>query len=254
VDADATLSRGSIELARQGFAQGHTVLQSAYMFGEGAGLRPRIMRIAAAAFTARGLGRGLLGLSDTLRGNGMWFLRSVLEQTPWCAYSLAEDLEYTMLLLRAGHVVRLLPGSWIVGKLATTREGEAQQRMRWEGGRWAIVKAHTGRLLREFLRRPSPRTFDLIMELLIPPMGLLVALQALALLALAFVPGHAWLVVLFGWFLLGLVVVLSVPLAGLPVSLLGALFYVPVYVAWKLLLLPRTLAASRSKRWIRTTR
>ena len=71
---------------------------------------------------------------------------------------------------------------------------------------------------------------------------------------LLLLPGHAWLVVAGGFLLLGLVVAASVPIAGLPLRLLVALGYVPFYVAWKVLLLPRTLAASRSKRWVRTAR
>jgi cellulose synthase/poly-beta-1,6-N-acetylglucosamine synthase-like glycosyltransferase len=80
VDADATLSAGSIARAREGFAAGHTVLQSYYLFGDGIGLRAQVMRIAAGAFSVRGLARSVLGLSDTLKGNGMWFRRSVIEQ------------------------------------------------------------------------------------------------------------------------------------------------------------------------------
>lgn len=254
VDADSTLTDGSLRLARQGFAAGESVLQSEYLFGEGLGLKAKIMRIASAAIVVRGLGRSYFGTSDTLKGNGMWFRRSVLEQVPWCAYSLAEDLEYTMLLHRAGYRVHVLAGSGVSGRLAATAEGENTQRLRWEGGRWAVVRAELGGLVRAALRKPSLRNLDIVAELMVPPLGLLVSLQALLLCALLLVPGPAWLVLLSGWFVLGTVVVASVPIARLPLHLLGALFYVPFYVLWKLLLLPRTVIASRSKRWIRTAR
>jgi 1,2-diacylglycerol 3-beta-glucosyltransferase len=230
------------------------VLQSEYVFGEGLGLKAKIMRIASAAIVLRGLGRSYFGASDTLKGNGMWFRRTVLEQVPWCAYSLAEDLEYTMLLHRAGYRVHLLAGSGVSGRLAATQEGENTQRLRWEGGRWAVVRAELGPLARAALREPSLRNLDIVAELVVPPLGLLVSLQALVLVALWFVPGASWLVVAAGWGLLGVVVVMSVPIAGLPLSLLGALFYVPFYVLWKLVLLPRTIIASRSKAWVRTAR
>jgi cellulose synthase/poly-beta-1,6-N-acetylglucosamine synthase-like glycosyltransferase len=254
VDADAALTPGSVQRARQGFAAGEDVLQSEYLFGEGLGLKAKIMRIASAAIVVRGLGRSWFGTSDTLKGNGMWFRRSVLEQIPWCAYSLAEDLEYTMLLHRAGYRVHVLAGSGVGGRLAATQEGENTQRLRWEGGRWAVVRAELGALVRAALRRPTARNLDIVAELVVPPLGLLVSLQALLLAVLVFVPGSSWMIVAGAWLLLGLVVVASVPIAGLPLSLLGALFYVPFYVLWKLLLLPRTLAASRSKRWVRTAR
>ena len=254
VDADAALTAGSVERARQGFAAGEAVLQSEYVFGQGLGLKAKIMRIASAAIVVRGLGRSYFGTSDTLKGNGMWFRRTVLEQIPWCAYSLAEDLEYTMLLHRAGHRVHVLAGSGVSGRLAATHEGENTQRLRWEGGRWAVVRSELGRLTRAALRSPSARNLDIVAELVVPPLGLLVSLQALLLGLLLFVPGSAWMVVAAGWLLLGAMVIVSVPIAGLPLRLLGALLYVPFYVLWKLLLLPRTFAASRSKRWIRTAR
>lgn len=254
VDADAALTPGSVQRARQGFAAGEAVLQSEYLFGEGLGLKAKVMRIASAAIVVRGLGRSFFGVSDTLKGNGMWFRRSVLEQIPWCAYSLAEDLEYTMLLHRAGYRVHVLAGSGVSGRLAATQEGENTQRLRWEGGRWAVVRQELPELLRAVLRKPTVRNLDIVAELIVPPLGLLVSLQAVLLAALLFVPGHAWLVVAAGWSLLGLVVVASVPISGLPLHLLAALLYVPVYVLWKLLLLPRTLIASRSKRWVRTAR
>jgi cellulose synthase/poly-beta-1,6-N-acetylglucosamine synthase-like glycosyltransferase len=254
IDADAALTPGSVQRARQGFETGEAVLQSEYLFGEGLGLKAKIMQIASAAIIVRGLGRSYFGTSDTLKGNGMWFRRSVLEQIPWCAYSLAEDLEYTMLLHRAGYRVHVLAGSGVGGRLAATHEGENTQRLRWEGGRWAVVKAELGKLARAALRSPSARNLDIVAELVVPPLGLLVSLQALLLGVLLFVPGSAWVVVAAGWVMLGAVVVASVPIAGLPLRLLGALFYVPFYVLWKLLLLPRTFAASRSKRWVRTAR
>jgi 1,2-diacylglycerol 3-beta-glucosyltransferase len=254
VDADAALTAGSVQRARQGFAAGEAVLQSEYLFGEGIGLKAKIMRIASAAIVVRGLGRSYFGTSDTLKGNGMWFRRAVLEQIPWCAYSLAEDLEYTMLLHRAGYRVHVLAGSGVSGRLAATHEGENTQRLRWEGGRWAVVRAELGPLVRAALRSPSARNFDIAAELIVPPLGLLVSLQALLIGLLLFVPGSAWMVVAAGWLLLGAVVVASVPIAGLPARLLGALCYVPFYVLWKLLLLPRTFVASRSKRWVRTAR
>ena len=148
----------------------------------------------------------------------------------------------------------MLAGSGVSGRRAATQEGENTQRLRWEGGRWAVVRSELGPLARAALHEPSLRNLDIVAELVVPPLGLLVSLQALLLVLLWFVPGASWLVVVAGWVVLGVVVVISVPIAGLPLRLLTALLYVPFYVLWKLLLLPRTVIASRSKRWVRTAR
>lgn len=254
IDADAQLSEGSLALARSLFADGHEVLQSEYLFGKGLGVRAEVMRIASAALITRGLGRGALGLSDTLKGNGMFFRREVLEETPWCAYSLAEDLEYTMLLIKKGKRVHVMSGSQVSGKLSATKKGETDQRLRWEGGRLAVIKSESPRLARELLQKPSLQGLDILLELLIPPLGLLVALQAAALVATALLPGYSYAILIAGWLMLGTYIVLSVFLAGLPLKTFLALGYVPIYVLWKLALLPKTWAASRSKRWVRTAR
>jgi 1,2-diacylglycerol 3-beta-glucosyltransferase len=254
VDADAQLSEGSLALARALFADGHEVLQSEYLFGKGLGVRAEVMRIASAALITRGLGRGALGLSDTLKGNGMFFRREVLEETPWCAYSLAEDLEYTMLLIKKGKRVHVMSGSQVSGKLSATKKGETDQRLRWEGGRLAVIKSESPRLARELLKKPSLQTLDILLELLIPPLGLLVALQAAALVATALLPGYGYTILIAGWLMLGTYIVLSVFLSGLPLKTFLALAYVPIYVLWKIALLPKTWAASRSKRWVRTAR
>jgi 1,2-diacylglycerol 3-beta-glucosyltransferase len=254
VDADAQLSDGSLLIARRGFAEGHEVLQSEYLFGKGLGVRAEVMRIASAALIARGLGRGALGLSDTLKGNGMFFRREVLEETPWCAYSLAEDLEYTMLLLQKGKRVHVMDGSQVSGKLSATKKGETDQRLRWEGGRLAVVKKESPVLMKQLLSKPSVQTLDILLELLIPPLGLLVALQAVALVITALLPGYGWSILVAGWAMLGMYIVLAVLLSGLPLKTFLALAYVPIYVLWKIALLPKTWAASRSKRWVRTAR
>jgi cellulose synthase/poly-beta-1,6-N-acetylglucosamine synthase-like glycosyltransferase len=254
IDADALLSEGSLALARRKLAEGQDVVQSSYLFGKGLGVRNEVMRIASAAIIVRGLGRAAVGLSDTLKGNGMFFRRDVLEQIPWCAYSLAEDLEYTMLLIKHGKRVHVMDGSTVSGKMSATKKGETDQRLRWEGGRLDVVRKEVPALLRQLFSKPSLQTFDILVELLIPPLGLLVGLQVAALIVTLLLPGEAYVILIAAWALLTSYVVVSVPLAGLPLKTFLALAYVPVYVAWKIALIPRTFIASRSKRWIRTAR
>ena len=178
----------------------------------------------------------------------------MLQETPWCAYSLAEDLEYTMLLLQKHKRVHVLSGSQVSGKVSATKKGETDQRLRWEGGRLAVIRKESPVLARQLLQKPSLQTLDILLELLIPPLGLLVALQAAALVATLFLPGYGYTILIAGWLMLGGYIVLSVFIAGLPPKTFLALAYVPIYVLWKIALLPRTWAASRSKRWVRTAR
>jgi cellulose synthase/poly-beta-1,6-N-acetylglucosamine synthase-like glycosyltransferase len=251
VDADASLSQSSTPLARVAFAHGKTILQSEYLLVPGAHLSARVASVGFAAMNvARGLGRRLLGLSDFLKGNGMWFRVDVIARHPWRAYSLAEDLEHSIHLLAQGERVELLEGSVILGEPARTSKGLADQRVRWEGGRLALVFAAFPAALKRVLRHPSLAHANVVLELATPPLALLTLLSTL----LCFVPGTVGLISISGLALLFIHVVLAVPAARLPSSTYGALAFAPLYIAWKILLIPATWKKRRSKGWVRAAR
>ncbi len=72
-----------------------------------------------------------LGLAVFLRGTGMVFRREVLEQHPWQAHSIAEDVEYTLGLIRKGIRVRFLEEVNVFSEFPVERDQLQVQRMRW---------------------------------------------------------------------------------------------------------------------------
>ncbi len=72
-----------------------------------------------------------LGLAVFLRGTGMVFRREVLEQHPWQAHSIAEDVEYTLGLIRSGIRVRFLEVVNVFSEFPVERDQLQVQRMRW---------------------------------------------------------------------------------------------------------------------------
>ncbi len=251
VDADASLSENSVPLVRAAFANGSDVLQSEYLLNRGEHMRARIASIGFAAMNVvRGLGRLWWGGSDTLKGNGMWFRRSILDKYPWRAYSLAEDFEYAIHLIRSGIRIRILPGSIVTGAPARSGKGLQEQRVRWEAGRLALVTQTLPSLAAEFLKKPSLKTLDLFCEIITPPLALVVALYTLALL---WEPTR-YVLGLVGFVLLSFHVAATVPLAKLPLRTFVDLCSVPFYVLWKVALLPLVWARRRSKTWVRAER
>ena len=63
-----------------------------------------------------------LGLAVLLRGTGMVFHREILERFPWKAYSVAEDVQYALQLIRNGVRITFLPDVRVFSPFPVTRE------------------------------------------------------------------------------------------------------------------------------------
>lgn len=262
IDADAVVSPGLLRAYAARLERGAAAVQ-----GDNAVLnwndswRTRLMSIALGAFhRLRSIARERLGLSCGLRGNGMCLSCRVLREVPHQAYSMAEDLEYGLLLAEAGHRVHYAGDGHIYSEMVT-REGAARsQRRRWEEGRRQLAWRHAPRLLAGAVARTDRVLLDVALDLLVPPVGNLTA-AAIAGLTLAATLSLVWSpmtvsVVLWaatlpcvlayllrGWWLSG------TGLAGL----LDLAVRGPLYVLWKvaLRLRPREHAPTS---WVRTQR
>lgn len=217
----------------------------------------------------RPLGYDRLGLTVTLKGNGMAFTREILEQARWQGHSITEDLDYGLDLIRNHNLrVRYVPEALVLAQMPVTAEQATSQRQRWEGGRYRLLRERALPLLWEGLRRRNLPLLDVAVALFVPPLAELAALLALCggLITLG---GKAHLLhapTLFGllWTLTALGF-LSYVLGGFLVAdasrqVYGALLKAPFYIFWKLALyaigpLKRRKAASGSApEWVRTDR
>ena len=210
----------------------------------------------------RPLARQGLGWTTLLKGNGMCFTRSVIERFGWNAYGLAEDIEYTTMLLDAGIRVEAVPGAVLYAQAAQTRRQADSQRMRWEGGRFALARRDGLRLLRSFFRTGSATRLDWAMDLLTPPMAILVGVPLLG----AGVNAGLWM-------LLGTPVVAYMAwawvavLAGTCIHVIGGLLIsgadpraylyllsTPLFLIWKLQIYVAMLFRRGPRGWVRTER
>jgi hypothetical protein len=220
-------------------------------------------RLVSAAFLlfhrVRLSGRAVLGMPTSLVGNGMLFSRRLLETHPWDAFTGVEDLEYTIDLRLAGVRPRFCGAARVMGPVPHGYRGMRGQRMRWEGGRWHVVRARLPQLLGHALRR-DPGVLDAAIDLAVPPLGLLlmgtVAGAAVATGAVALHVAAAWslipwplaLAAMAGFVLLGL------RSAGAPASLWLALLESPRFLLWKALTYASIAAGFDPHRWERAER
>ncbi|PBJ81641.1 glycosyl transferase family 2 [Lysobacteraceae bacterium NML93-0399] len=258
VDADTGVSPNLLEAFAARLEHGARAVQAHYgVRNPHASWRTRLMTIAKGAFhIVRSRGRERLGLSCGLRGNGWCVTRGLLQQVPYRAYSLTEDLEYSICLGLAGVRVHYADEAHADGDMEAGGAAATPQRQRWELGRFALARQYALRLLQAGLHRRSAVCLDLALDLLVPPLSYLV-LSALALLALA-AAGAAWQpawTFWLAWPAFSLLAIVLYVLRGWQLSGTGTrglldLATAPVFVLWKLLAMLRPRAAG----WVRTQR
>ncbi len=261
VDADSVADPELLAHLAGALAEGADAAQAEYLvLADDTSTRSRLVAAAFLLFHRVRLGgRAALGLPASLVGNGMLFSRRLLERLPWDAFTGVEDLEYTLNLRLAGFRPRFVPAARLRGPVPHGYRGMRGQRMRWEGGRWHVVRTRLWQLVRHGLRH-DPRVLDAAVDLAVPPLGLLaigsLAGSAAAAAAVALRVATAWS--LSPWLLaeaaLAGFVVLGLLSARAPASAWMALLESPRFLAWKVLTYARIAIGFDARRWERSER
>jgi exopolysaccharide biosynthesis WecB/TagA/CpsF family protein len=263
VDADSLADTNLLRALESELQAGHQVVQSDYTVLIEDQASPRNELIAAGFLLfhrVRFSGKARLGMPANLVGNGMLFSRHVLETHPWNAFSGVEDLEYSTHLRLAGFDTRFAPAGHVSGPGPASNAGETRQRMRWEGGRFHVVRSRLPGLLTAAIRGRSGRLLEASLDLATPPLGLLcIALTAgfaIATLAAALrvVPLWALLPWAVGTAAIPAYVVIGLHAAGAPESIRRAVLRAPLYLAWKLVTYARLARGFDANRWDRSDR
>lgn len=262
VDADSVADRQLLAALAAELEAGHVVVQADYsLLEEAAPGRSEMAEVGFLLFhRVRFRGRARLGMPASLVGNGMLFSRRVLEDHPWSAFTGAEDLEYSIQLRLAGIRPRFAAMGRLAGPGAASRGGALTQRLRWEGGRFHVLRTQLLRLILESFRRRDPGLLDAAIDLATPPLSLLSlgVLAGLAVTTLAVIAGIAswWSAISWAAALLSIPAFVFIGLiaAGAPDKAWRVLVRAPGFVAWKLVAYSRLLRGHDVRRWDRTDR
>jgi 1,2-diacylglycerol 3-beta-glucosyltransferase len=256
IDADSTVSPNFLQVMDARLQAGESIIQAQYRVQNGqdswtSGLRA----VAFALFNhLRPLGRTALGWSSGLKGTGMCFKASVLEQFGWES-TLTEDVEYHARLVKAGLRVAYAPEAIIWSAMPTSLKQAQSQQMRWERGRLELVRRHVPPLLWGTLRTGNTALFDAAMEILVPPLsvlaGLVIGCFAAALLLASSLDIKLGAALVIGFCLY---VVIGLRLARLPLAAYRSLLFAPAYIVWKLWVYTVALLPTGDRRWARTPR
>ncbi len=260
VDADCDLHPGALdELAGMAFSTGRPV-QASYLMelpANPTALQP----IARLAFCIKNLVRpsGLdrLGLPCFLTGSGMAFPASIMRNAMWANGRLTEDMWLSCELILAGHAPAFCREAKVTSRLPGQKWAQASQSKRWLHGSLECMVVQGPKLLVGAIRQRRLDLFAVFLDLLVPPLSLLILLWLAVLSAsiAAGVLGLGWLPIL-PTVMGGLAMAFS--LGGVLLRFENAgvarsLWAVPSYIVSKLSIYA-TFVHRREKNWVRTGR
>jgi hypothetical protein len=262
VDADCLLHGGGLErLVRTCTALDRPVQALDLMRARpGAGLRERMAEFAWRVKNhLRPLGALRLGAPCQLMGTGMAFPWPLIASAELASGRIVEDMGLGIDLTLAGRAPRFEPRALVTSSFPEPGAASTRQRTRWEHGHIATLLQQGPRLLARGLARGDAACVALALDLMVPPLALLLTLTVVAA---AFNGIVGWLLLDFAapalasaasLGLLAVAVLLAWARAGRDLLRLSELACAPVYAAAKL---PIYLAFlwGRQVEWVRAKR
>jgi len=258
LDADCTIDRAS--LTALAAAARRTPAQASYLMRPERDAAPMV-QVSNFAFAIKNLvrQRGLQRLAGrvNLTGTGMAFPWPAFRDAPLATDDIVEDLALGLDLAQRGTPPRFAACA-TVWSAASSAEGTLRQRTRWEGGFIATSRRHALPAIAAGLRRGDLRAIWAGISLAVPPLTLLLLLDALGLIALgvlALIGAAAWPAMLLGGLLLLALAALVAAWArvGRPFLSGAAAVRLPLYILWKMPLY-LGLARKRPTDWLRAGR
>lgn len=252
IDADSTVSSNMTEVVGHRLTEAPVLQCRDQVLNPQASWRTRLMSLAFTGMNViRPRGRDRLGLSCGIFGNGFAIRREVMEQVGYTVNSIVEDLEFHLVLVERGYRVRFVEEALVLADMPLSGTDAASQRSRWEGGRMRLLTDWGWPLFRGTIQGKF-----LLVEPLIDLLSLPLALEVMLLLVLLLFPGmgaRSYALSAFAIILFHLVVVIEASPDRM--GSIQALLCSPLYVFWRIAMIPSIVRASRSgAAWIRTRR
>jgi cellulose synthase/poly-beta-1,6-N-acetylglucosamine synthase-like glycosyltransferase len=260
VDADCSLAAGTLtHLVTACTASGRPV-QGLYLMHApvGASLKQRVAEFAWRVKNGVRPAGGLrLGQPCALMGTGMAFPWDLISRASLASGHLVEDMKLGVDLALAGHPPLFEPAARINSMFPVTEASAQSQRVRWEHGHIATLLVEGPRLIRRALLSGDVRLAGMALDLMVPPVTLLLGLVSVA--AAIGVPVAIWASASIGLMALGALAVLILALircwwvAGRTLLTVNDLLRAPAYALCKLPVYLRFITR-RQTDWVRTDR
>ena len=261
LDADTMIDPGLFEAFTKALVAGYQVQQGyCYISNPWQSIFTRI--IAVTSVMRNGLfyaGKAGAGLPGMLAGTGMCFSRAIMDRYGWTAFSVGEDWEFSATLLLAGEKIFFNPLARVFQLESVGMQQASRQRLRWAGGRHAVVGNSVWSLVKKGVRDRSGYLLDAALTLFAPNYSSQAALSLLAV-------GGAWFLradpvwgSLLPWSIgvfLGLAAyfLLGVAFTEAPIKALCGIVLIPIFLPWRLVIEILGLLGYGRGKWFRTAR
>lgn len=203
----------------------------------------------------RPAGRSFLGGSAGLKGSGMAFRSRLILETGWPAASLAEDVEFGKMLVLRGIRIHYVPDSIVTSNIGGQLRQANVQQSRWEGGKLQVSLQYFPKLIHRLASAPRWLLAEELLDTLVPPLSVVVALTAVGS-ALSWFAGSPALLIPFAIAALIFAAAVLSALVQLrsPVRVFLYLAASPAFVLLKIALLLKLAIAGHAGGWTRTPR
>jgi cellulose synthase/poly-beta-1,6-N-acetylglucosamine synthase-like glycosyltransferase len=260
LDADCSIDRQSLADLLWTTAQTNKPAQAIYLLEPSVEAAPMV-QVSTFAFMIKNLirQRGLQRLAGGvhLTGTGMCLPWQLFDQATLATSNIVEDILLGVELTRQGRSPQLARNS-LVRSVQDDAEGTLTQRQRWEGGYLDVARSAAPQLLRDGLRAMSTKVLMRGLDLLIPPLALLILIDLAALLVTAITASlgvngwSAFLILLsLGLFIAGALAAAWLR-EGRRFLSAAALVRIPFYVLWKLPMYVGLARKGAPTEWLRT--
>ncbi len=263
VDADCRVSAGGLAILARAASRSGRPIQAEYLITAPRNASPLVVVGALAILLRnrvrpRGLRR--LKLPCHLTGSGMAFPWRLLRDAPDTGSMLVEDLVMGIEIALQGHPAESCPAVHVSSDLPQGRAAGLRQRRRWEHGQLHTLATYGPRLIAAGLAERRLSLIGLGLDLMVPPLALLVILQGVMLalgLGAASVSGISIVpaaLAAAGLVVVGSAVIISWAAFGRQTLAFRHLMLVPFYLFWKVPLYVGLLLKGKQKSWERTAR
>ncbi|MCU1286129.1 MAG: glycosyl transferase group 2 family protein [Acidobacteriales bacterium] len=199
-----------------------------------------------------------LSLTCFIQGNGFCLSRNLLQRIPWAAYSIVEDIEYSIQLVLAGERIHFVDEARVISRPTQSLGDAFPQRLRWASGTFPIMARYIPKLLIGGIMRVDLYLAESAVALALTSRMFVVYLTVLGLAFSVFASGPLGMV---SFSLLGATIlaqfvylVLLIRCGSEKASVIKTILFTPFYLLWLLGIQLFAAVGFRRKLWVRTTR
>ncbi|WP_086934332.1 glycosyltransferase family 2 protein [Agarilytica rhodophyticola] len=261
VDADCLLDANALHLLKQNVHQRGRPVQACYLMKSGSVNRIAV-KVSEFAFMVknkirlRGLSR--LGMPVPLTGTGMAFPWDAIASAKLATGDIVEDMRLGVELAENGMGATYCDEALVYSYFPSSEKAEQTQRERWEHGHLSTLKQFAPRLFKRAITKPSIEALGMMMDLIIPPLSLLVMIIAAAwlLISVFSLMSNNWIYFsTINIYLMSLLVTVFLTWLLYGRSILSAkeMLHIPIYIFSKIAIYIGYIVRKQTK-WIRTDR